>query len=333
ITTGLPIDTQVVGVYFVTYEVSDVYSTTTEQRRVDVVDTKPPVLTRIGPAIMTIQLGDTYVEQGATAVDDCDGPLPVIIGGDTVDTNTLGIYVVMYSVADGQGNSAGIETRVIYVIAELLNFTEQPQGAEVYVDAAPFDLSATFSGGQDVTTYTWFKAGVGSVATGPVVGDTVTLTINPASVGVGQHTYHVEITDVGGQTASESATVVIGTHMSITDDIESATIKYGDPHELSVTVAGGLGVLQYQWYKDGDQIVDIEKLWVGSDTPTLSFPSFAVEDEGAYQLLISDNYETLPSSLATLTGTLGLPAAGAISLALLSAMSALGGALALRRRK
>ena len=73
-----------------------------------------PVITLIGDAAMTLNLGDTYTEQGATATDDLDGSLSVVVAGDTVDPNTAGVYTVTYTATDGVGNSATVN-RVVTV--------------------------------------------------------------------------------------------------------------------------------------------------------------------------------------------------------------------------
>jgi len=52
------------------------------------VDTQVPVITLNGASTLTLTVGDTYTEQGATVTDNKDTGLSVIIGGDSVDTNT-----------------------------------------------------------------------------------------------------------------------------------------------------------------------------------------------------------------------------------------------------
>ena len=75
-----------------------------------------PVITLNGDAAMTHTLGNTYTEQGATATDDLDGALSVVVAGDTVDPNTAGVYTVTYTATDGVGNSATVN-RVVTVSA------------------------------------------------------------------------------------------------------------------------------------------------------------------------------------------------------------------------
>jgi len=171
----------------------------------------------------------------------------------------------------------------------------------------------------------------------PVTGNTVTITVDPATVGVGQYQYFVRVTDEVGTTQSDSADVAVANHMSITDDIDSSEVVIGSSHDMTIVVDGGLGTLTYEWYKD-DGLKVMQLLLnggniSGADTATLTIDPFNAGDAGDYQVVVSDNYESLPSNVATLTASAGVPAAGALGLAVLSALSALGGAMALRRRK
>jgi hypothetical protein len=73
----------------------------------------------------------------------------------------------------------------------------------------------------------------------------------------------------------------------------------------------------------------------GTETATLTITGFLPENEGAYRCLVDDEGAdpTLSSSVAVLTGRAGVPAAGLLGLLSLAAVSALGGAAAIRRRK
>ena len=54
-------------------------------------DNVPPVITVIGDNPATVELGDSYVDQGATAFDEFHGVTQVTSSG-TVDTSTVGTY-------------------------------------------------------------------------------------------------------------------------------------------------------------------------------------------------------------------------------------------------
>ncbi|WP_421804330.1 immunoglobulin-like domain-containing protein [Flagellimonas sp.] len=81
-------------------------------------DTTPPVITLNGDATVDLNVGDSYTEAGATATDDNDGDISgnIVVGGDTVDVNTAGTYVITYNVSDAAGNAANEVTRTVNVI-------------------------------------------------------------------------------------------------------------------------------------------------------------------------------------------------------------------------
>ncbi len=80
-----------------------------------VVDKEKPVLTLVGAERMNLQLDDTYNEEGATCEDNSDKTCSVVIGGDTVDTSTVGTYIVTYNATDSSGNEADELTRTVTV--------------------------------------------------------------------------------------------------------------------------------------------------------------------------------------------------------------------------
>ena len=86
-----------------------------------VIDTTPPVITLLGENPVNLCVGDTYVDAGATAFDNVDGDitLSVIIGGDVVNTSTVGTYTVTYNVSDSAGNVADEVTRIVNVVEEI----------------------------------------------------------------------------------------------------------------------------------------------------------------------------------------------------------------------
>lgn len=91
--------------------------TATDTQIVTVVDTTAPIITLTGDAEMTLELGgDPYAEQGATAKDVCDPEVTVNVGGDTVDINTTGTYVLTYNATDKFGNDALQVTRTVHVL-------------------------------------------------------------------------------------------------------------------------------------------------------------------------------------------------------------------------
>ena len=113
------------GTYTVTYNVSDAHgnAATEVTRTVTVRDTTPPTITlnRTDLNPLYIEWSATpqaYVDHGATAYDNYDGPITpnnIIINSSAVNTAVLGTYTVTYNVSDSSGNAAATVTRTVIV--------------------------------------------------------------------------------------------------------------------------------------------------------------------------------------------------------------------------
>jgi len=69
------------------------------------VDTTRPVITISGPTTITIEVGTSYRDLGATANDNVDGSVQVSSAG-TVNINQVGVYTITYTASDRAGNAA-----------------------------------------------------------------------------------------------------------------------------------------------------------------------------------------------------------------------------------
>ena len=91
-------------------------ATTTGTLSVSVVDTTAPVISLVGNATVSLELGTAYSDAGATATDNKDGTVTSSITTvSDVDVNTVGTYTVTYNVADIAGNTATQVTRTINI--------------------------------------------------------------------------------------------------------------------------------------------------------------------------------------------------------------------------
>jgi len=168
-TTGLPIDTSVLGEHIVTYSV---YGGNAElikaERIVNVIavvtDTTPPVITISGDNPATVKQGETYTDAGATAVDAVDGNVTVTTSG-TVDTSTAGSYTITYTASDSKGNEVTATREVIVVdttppvITIIGNNPATVMQGETYTDAGATavdnvdgSVTVTASGTVDTST-------------------------------------------------------------------------------------------------------------------------------------------------------------------------------------
>jgi hypothetical protein len=133
IITNSTVNSGVAGTYSVTYNLSDAAgnSATTVTRTVIVADTIAPSITLTGASTVNVEQGSSYADAGATAADNFDGNLTLSItqGGDTVDPNTAGTYVITYNVNDAAGNPAPEVSRTVIVadtIAPAITLTGSP---------------------------------------------------------------------------------------------------------------------------------------------------------------------------------------------------------------
>ncbi|MGK0458301.1 MAG: serralysin, partial [Polaribacter sp.] len=108
--------------YTATVTVTDGTNTVTQDITVTVtdVDEIPPIITLIGEATVTIEVGGVYADDGATASDNYDGDISAgIVAVSDVDTDVVGNYTVTYNVTDANGNPASTVTRTVIVESSL----------------------------------------------------------------------------------------------------------------------------------------------------------------------------------------------------------------------
>ena len=114
------VDTNVVDTYTVTYNVTDAAGNVADQvtRTVNVVDTTKPVITLLGDASVSIEVGSSYVDLGVTVSDNYDSNITASLVTDLTDVNIniVDSYTVTYNVTDANGNVADEVTRTINVV-------------------------------------------------------------------------------------------------------------------------------------------------------------------------------------------------------------------------
>jgi hypothetical protein len=122
IVTVNPVDINTIGSYTITYNVSDSSGNAAIEvsRTVNVVDTTKPVISLTGTTPVSVEVGSSYVDAGATANDNVDGNISTnIVTVNPVDTSTLGSYTITYNVSDSSGNAAIEVSRTVNVVDTL----------------------------------------------------------------------------------------------------------------------------------------------------------------------------------------------------------------------
>ncbi|MFA5021654.1 MAG: immunoglobulin-like domain-containing protein [Patescibacteria group bacterium] len=183
------------GVTTVTCNASDAAgnAATPTSFTVTVQDTTAPLIVLNGAAVINLNVGDTYTEAGATAIDVVDGTDSVTIGGVSVNTAAVGSYVITYDAVDAAGNNAVQVLRTVNVsdaaapVITLLG--DNPQTIlrnQPYVEA-------------------------GATALDDVDGDlTSSITIDSSAVNTavaGSYTVTYKVADLSGNTASAARIV------------------------------------------------------------------------------------------------------------------------------
>ena len=114
-----PVDSNIAGVYQVSYVVTDLDGNPGQATRIVNVIGKDPVITILGSNPATVELGAQYVDAGAAAFDVSDGSLTAqMITFDLVDPMTPGVSFVLYDVIDSQGNEV-TAVRTVNVVGSL----------------------------------------------------------------------------------------------------------------------------------------------------------------------------------------------------------------------
>ena len=203
-------------------------------------DTTPPVITLLGESEVNVEVGSSYEDAGATAEDDVDGDITgdIVVGGDTVDTDTPGTYVITYNVSDAALNPAEEVTRTVNVVDTTKPVITRLGLAEVTVEVKS---SYTDSGATATDNYD-----------GDITGSIVT--VNPVNINViGDYTVTYNVEDSSNNAAIQvTRTVhVVDTTPPVITRLGSATvnISVGDTY----TDAGATALDNY----DGDITGDI----------------------------------------------------------------------------
>ena len=237
------VNTNVVGDYVVTYSAKDgAGNAASISRLVQVRDTTAPVVTVTGTDV-THELGDVYVEAGATATD-ASGTVTVL--SSNVNLVTVGAYTVTYTSTDASGN-VGTASRTVTVVdttAPILTVTgDNPLLHEVvttYVDAGATVTDASISVSSNSITV---------VTTGSV----------NASV-LGSYTKTYTATDASGNSSTTTRKIVVQDTVGpvITVLGESIqTIQYGSNYiDAGATAIDAL---------DGSVLVSLDSTWGTSD--------------------------------------------------------------------
>ncbi|MGB3591833.1 MAG: LamG-like jellyroll fold domain-containing protein [Nonlabens sp.] len=159
-------------------ERNDPIATTTDSGALTI-DNTAPVISLNGDAVVSLITGDAFTDPGTTVTETNLGANRVMIGGDTVDVNTSGTYVITYNATDAAGNTAVEVTRSVVVdalpvaIAQDLTVQLDANGqatiTPAQVDNGSSDAEGPVTLSLDRTTFDCSDASVGVVDRNSIV--------------------------------------------------------------------------------------------------------------------------------------------------------------------
>jgi len=226
------VQTNIVGTYIVTYNVTDISGNTASLVRViQVIDTIPPVLKLIGNATMSVEVFTHFTDPGITVSDNYNSagqlnPLVTVTGN--VDTLTVGTYTLTYSLTDLSGNKAVSVTRTVKVIDTL--------PPVISLNGAPTDSVAVFTPYSDP----------GVTASDLYDGNNVTITTSG--------TFYSNFPGGNNPNITGSAYTIIYTATDKSGNSASVTrtVKVQDITAPVITLAGDVAVSVCRWFNYQD---------------------------------------------------------------------------------
>ncbi|XOV89508.1 MAG: immunoglobulin-like domain-containing protein [Pseudomonadota bacterium] len=115
---------------------------------VDFVINEPPMIQLIGSSRATVQVADSYVDEGVIALDPEDGVLTDYSIDDQVDSTMPGIYSFSYTVTDSAGAESSV-SRIVTVTNEAVFVDSDNDGVIDSSDVFPEDASESLDTDND----------------------------------------------------------------------------------------------------------------------------------------------------------------------------------------
>ena len=210
-------------------------------------------------------------------------------GGSIVDSSAIADLAEVSGVASPDDSPNGE-----IIIAQFPNFIEQPSLTAAFTSNATFQVVVQ---GSPPLTCQWCLNGaplsdnshyVGSMETNLTIMDFL-----PGDIG----NYTLVVTNYVGSVTSAVATINI-LNPIITSQPQSQTVVLGEAGTFSVS-ATGQQPFNYQWQFDGTNLTDGVQI-SGSTNSLLTVFNVEHANEGAYQVIVSNEYGAMTSTIASL---------------------------------
>ena len=250
-------------------------------------DKTKPVITLKGAKTVTVEVGTTYKDQGATANDNYDGNITGKIKVvNNVNTKVLGTYKVTYNVTDSNGNKATEVVRTVKVVdtkKPTIKLKDDTPSVTIKAGASYTDTGATANDNYDgdITSKITTKIEFTALGTSNKVPAT---SVDTSKVGTYTITYSVS--DSSQNTASVIRTVIVE------DDIVGISMK--TPAEYKTI------------YNYGETELDLTKAYIVLEMKSGAEVDYPITKEmlGAYDLSTEGKHTitvTHPKCQATTT--------------------------------
>ncbi|MFZ4526791.1 MAG: immunoglobulin domain-containing protein, partial [Chlorobium sp.] len=292
--------------YLVRFEVSD--------------DTLPAALTASENVSITVNnvlvSGIIYEKVSATETRPLEGAVVSVLNLSKTQTLASAVtdaggifYVISNTVSDGtyyiEASKSGyisytgfgiLRSSQNMAFTSTLSLSAQPPVVDPLGDVtvneketATFTVAATGTG---TLRYQWKKNGADITGATSASYTTPALTMNDSG-----SKYSCAVTDDGGTTASNEATLTVSMNAPVIDvQPVGVSVKEGNPAEFSV-VASGSGTISYQWLVNGEEIF-------GATDASCVTPAVTMFDSGSiYACIVRNEFAAVKSDDATLTVT------------------------------
>ena len=257
-------------------------------------DCTAPVITLEGDASVTVELGSTYTDAGATAEDAFDGDLTdEIATTNSVNTDVAGTYTVTYTVSDTARNEAE-KTRSVEVVdsRDELVVTSPVDGSVLYVSAAQMNVPLTMTAKAEVelefVEYTLDGVPFGMAAEAPFAATT---DMDLAAFGWGEHRLVVSASVLDTQETLTAQSTFTLAPIAAEDDVDGN----GIPDNPFLTLAGNgdgwldaVTVMRFEHDADAPVVVVL-------DNVTVTVPRALVNENetGIAMVAVSDTLDAL----------------------------------------
>ena len=197
------------------------------------IDVTAPVIDLNGGDV-TLTVGDTYTEQGASATDNLDASVDVVTGGATVDTQAADTYIITYTATDAAGNEATPVTRTVTVVPVPLSMDADLSSLTLSAGTLPTFAAATTSYAvnvdNDVTSVTLMPSTADAAASVTVAGTAVTsgATSGAITLTVGANPIAIVVTAEDGTTMKTYTVTVTRADNTVPSIQGRAAVDYAE---------------------------------------------------------------------------------------------------------